>query len=219
MKKNTYNKIIKCLREVVALEFIINYLIEYLNCDLKKRYRLLVPIFNKNKSLISINDLNDELFFFKLGELLVILYLFNIKKIEHIKIGVINNNPVFISNYKIEQNIIHTSSCKASNIAWEVLNKSTYKFKFLIFDKENNFILLKNLPFIKNGFKFMYLIIINKKSSIEALLKEKYDEFRCYPIIQNLIFFTEVDLNRQLYFIDVLLNEYKFSTISESNSP
>lgn|GEM_PF-5897500 len=166
-----------------------------------------IPIFNDDQNLIGINNSNDELFYFKLGELLATIHLFNIKELEYLDIGTINTDPVFIRKHEIEQNIIYSKSNKASKIARIILNNSTYEFKFLkLFDKANNFSISNNLLYIKNGFKIMYMIIGSNKSSIEMLLKETYDEIKCYNTIQNLNYFTMKDLNRQLYFIDVLLN-------------
>ncbi|UYZ35648.1 hypothetical protein OD350_26265 [Clostridium beijerinckii] len=159
---------------------------------------------NRKYCLLDASELVKEKdlfkYYFKSGELLVILYLLcckNVNELFSLRDSIIDNN------------------FSASNIAHHMLDSSVYNIDFLPLNKVNlvNF----NIGAIKSGFEYMYNITLSNKSEFISFIKDIFASNLEYlgNILKKINILNEEDLKMQLYLIDAkfLTNESSIQQI------
>lgn len=165
-----------------------NDIIRWLNTKVAKECKLYerkVISFNEYSFMSYIGPLkytnNDEVdsYYFKLGQLLSILYILSYE----------NSNE--------------------GNIVKDILNSSVYKIDFLPNSKK--YLLQEHLELIKQGFKYMYNVMVNNKIELIKILEKLFSRNHlCLSKIMPKVYgLNEEDLKRQLYFLDIRFSEKK----------
>ncbi|URZ08974.1 hypothetical protein CLROS_043780 [Clostridium felsineum] len=203
-------------------EKIINKLIEWANKKVDKEYSLYVkkimyskgcsfseyvkPVDCKNK-----NELFD--YYFKSGELLLILYILGCEKLKSDNIIDMENNPILdrIRNVISSTNEVPNFNFSANEIAEKIVKDSVYNIEFLPESKKE--VTEEEIYNIKCGFEYMYNIVMcNKLELIESLKPLLSNNIlQLSTIITNVYGLNKEDLKRQLYFLDIRFSGVKIS--------
>lgn len=156
------------------------------------------------------NQINKDIVmnnYYHLGNLLAFLYFFNVNKLKKENIFIINKNYV-IYNF---ESFIGTKRYKNKNnsskeVANLIIANSVVAIDFIEDIKEISNQKIKDL---KRGFEDFYKSIVINKSKIIKIISEsdleeyKYEKFEF--LIMKVKVSSELDLNRQLKFLDFLL--------------
>lgn len=196
-------------------ERIINGFICWLNRKVDKKHALYVKkiVYSKNYSLCefveSMNCENENErfdYYFKSGELLLVLYVLRCGEVKSNNIVDIKNYPVLdkIRNASFFNNEVPNFNLSSANeIAEKVIKFSVYNIEFLPESKKN--IDRVSIYQIKYGFEYMYNLVMSNKMELIDLFKKLFHKniLQLSNIITNIYGMNNEDLKRQLYFIDV----------------
>lgn len=152
-------------------------------------------------SFINSRDFESEFdcdIFFKAGQLLMFLYVLNIKNVsrENIKY---RNNKFYIYMPINNSNEINIKKITAENIIINLIDKSTYNQEFLPEYLEN--INKENLFQIERGFELTYKLFIDEKINLINFLNKYVIKNSYINLIENIQLLNPHDLNIQLKFI------------------
>ncbi|WP_077853280.1 DUF4135 domain-containing protein [Clostridium felsineum] len=203
-------------------EKIINDLIEWANKRVDKEYSLYVkkimyskvysfseyvkPVDCKNKS-----ELFD--YYFKSGELLLILYILGCGKLKSDNIIDMEGNPILdrVRNVISSTNEVPNFNFSADEIAEKIVKDSVYNMEFLPESKKE--VTEEEIYNIKCGFEYMYNIVMCNKLELIEFLKPLLSNklLQLSAIITNVYGLNKEDLKRQLYFLDIRFSGVKIS--------
>jgi len=195
-KYSLFNEVIHYLNKKIAEEN---------NLQIRKIVRYRKYVFLEASELIKDNDLFK--YYFKSGELLVVLYLLCCKDTEEL---------FFLSDSIIDNNF------SASNIAHHVLESSVYTIDFLPLDKMD--FINSNIGAIKSGFEYMYNIMVGNKAELISFIKDIFVNNIEYlgNILNKINILNKEDLKMQLYLIEVRFSKSESCiqqiTLSEDES-
>lgn len=214
-------------------EVLINKVILLINNKLVKKHRLVIRKslnyfeygFSEFIEPLEINcDEVGNSYYFKAGQLLSVIYILNL---HGIKSGNIINTCYYPLLQELqdvfnifEKDIKYNSS---ENICEDILKFSVYNLNSLPELKHD--LNEVQCTCIKEGFQYMYNIIINNKLEIIEHLRKLFENRPIYlrSIIPKMYGLSEYDLRRQLYFIDIRflknINEKTSSVFSCNENP
>ncbi len=197
-------------------EQIFNSIIRWVNYKVDEGYALYIRKFVSYGSYGFLEYIptyecdNQELtkYFFRIGQLLALLYVLNCRKFRGGRILKLSKFPVLTDLEELfttsKRNLDFTPSSK--NIAQDIIDSSVYNIDFI--PRRNKYLAKLNISPIKSGFQYVYVKIINSKIEFVDFLKSLFDKDSPYlaTVITKVYNFNTDDLIRQLYFLDLQFN-------------
>lgn len=152
----------------------------------------------------------DSMLFFKAGQLLFLLYIFNINNLKRKEISYNDCTFYILDLFNKEFFIDDLTSFDCESIAYNFIKNSVYRINFLPIKVTtvNDDRLLE----LKNGFTFSYNVLLNEKITILNTLENSDNKLIFTNLIRNLKLLNPNDLNKQLKIITI---RYKNKYIQE----
>ncbi|WP_241428630.1 lanthionine synthetase LanC family protein [Clostridium acetobutylicum] len=195
-------------------EEIINKFIRWINQKVDKEHSLYVKKIlyaegcSFSEYIKPINSIGKrEIFdyYFKSGELLLILYVLRCSKIKSKNIIDMEDCPILdeVKDAFYSTNDVPSFNFSANEVAEKLVKYSVYNIEFLPESKKS--ITEEEIYHIKCGFEYIYNMIMYNKLELIEVMKVifKEDILKLSAVITNIYGLNEEDLKRQLYFIDI----------------
>lgn len=189
---------------------IFNKVVKWINEKLQKEKRLYIQDFIESEGYIFSEFIEDEpfknelqagRFYFKLGELLAIIYILNLRNVNLEGVLIKGDSPVVVDFSDI--NIIEPRRAFfCDDIAKNILDGSIYKQELLAFNKLE--FKEEYIEYIKEGFQIVYNIALEEKLNLTRLISTnlgKDSSIAAYVLIK-IQMLNNQDIKRQLNFID-----------------